>query len=244
MFYNRFCKEGEKNSSVSFSDRSHTHTHTFTNGPGDLSPIPGRVIPKTFKKWYLILPCLTLSNIRYVSRVKWSNQGKGVAPPPTPRCSSYWKGSLRVALNYGRQLCLRIYWKKSLLLNKKRFPFAFFPNSPPHHHRWLVVGLAPAHVHFVCLLCKLDLSIQFWDKINWITNLISHSNKKKYAKKIDRYVYIYEHTTLGGIRGVMVKAIACGIVVSEFVLQSRYYVHFRANTLGKGMNPLILPAMG
>ena len=35
----------------------------------------------------------------------------------------------------------------------------------------------------------------------------------------------------------------CGIVVSEFVLQSRYDVHFRANTLGKGMNPLILPAM-
>ena len=44
--------------------------------------------------------------------------------------------------------------------------------------------------------------------------------------------------------GVMVKAIDCGIVVREFVLQSRYYVHFRANTLGKGMNPLILPAMG
>ena len=36
----------------------------------------------------------------------------------------------------------------------------------------------------------------------------------------------------------------CEIVVREFVLQSRYYVHFRANTLGKGMNPLILPAMG
>ena len=45
-------------------------------------------------------------------------------------------------------------------------------------------------------------------------------------------------------RGVMVKAMDCGIVVREFVLQSRYYVHFRANTLGKGMNPLILPAMG
>ena len=46
-------------------------------------------------------------------------------------------------------------------------------------------------------------------------------------------------------RGVMVKAMNCGIVVCEFVLQSRYYVHFRANTLGKGMNPLILPpAMG
>ena len=46
-------------------------------------------------------------------------------------------------------------------------------------------------------------------------------------------------------RGVMVKAMNCGIVVREFVLQSRYYVHFRANTLGKGRNPLILPpAMG
>ena len=40
-------------------------------------------------------------------------------------------------------------------------------------------------------------------------------------------------------RGVMVKAMDC-----EFVFQSRYYVHFRANTLGKGMNPIILPAMG
>ena len=50
---------------------------------------------------------------------------------------------------------------------------------------------------------------------------------------------------LGGCpRGVMVKAMDCGIVIREFVLQSRYYVHFSANTLGKDMNPLILPAMG
>ena len=39
-------------------------------------------------------------------------------------------------------------------------------------------------------------------------------------------------------RGVMVKAIDSGILVNEFVLQSRYYVHFRANTRGKGINPL------
>ena len=42
----------------------------------------------------------------------------------------------------------------------------------------------------------------------------------------------------------MVKALDCGIIVREFVLQSRYDIHFRANTPGKGMNPLILPAMG
>ena len=45
-------------------------------------------------------------------------------------------------------------------------------------------------------------------------------------------------------RDVMVKAMDCGIVVREFICQSRYYVHFRADTLGKGMNPLILPALG
>ena len=42
----------------------------------------------------------------------------------------------------------------------------------------------------------------------------------------------------------MVKAMDCGIVVSEFVLQSHYYVHFQANTLGKGMHPFIHPAIG
>ena len=55
-------------------------------------------------KWYLIPPCLTSSIIRNVSRVKWSNPEKGVDPFPTPKRSSYWKGSLLVALDYGRQL--------------------------------------------------------------------------------------------------------------------------------------------
>ena len=40
------------------------------------------------KIWYLIPPGLTLSIIRYGSRVKWSNPGKGVTPSLTPRCSS------------------------------------------------------------------------------------------------------------------------------------------------------------
>ena len=48
----------------------------------------------------------------------------------------------------------------------------------------------------------------------------------------------------GGPCGVMIKAMDCGIVVSEFELQSLYYVHFWINTLGKGMNPLILQGMG
>ena len=74
----------------------------FANGLGDRGSIPGQVIPKT-QKWYLISPCLTLGIIRYVSRVKWSNPRKGVVPFPTPRCTSYWKGSFRVTLNYSHQ---------------------------------------------------------------------------------------------------------------------------------------------
>ena len=39
---------------------------------------------------------------------------------------------------------------------------------------------------------------------------------------------------MGGCpRGVTVKAMDCGIVVCKFIFQSRYYVHFRANTLKK-----------
>ena len=34
------------------------------------------------KKWYLMLPYLTLNIIRYDSRIKWSNPRKGVVPSP------------------------------------------------------------------------------------------------------------------------------------------------------------------
>ena len=81
-----------------------------------------------------------------------------------------------------------------------------------------------------------------------------HTHTRSTHNHVYIYVYMYvcmythTHTHIYGERrvpcGVMVKVMDYGIVVSEFVLQSRYYVHFRANTLGKGMNPLILPAMG
>ena len=59
---------------------------------------------QTLKKCYLMSPYL-----RYKSRVKWCNPWKGVAPSPTPQCSSYWKEDLQVALDYGRQLYFFLY---------------------------------------------------------------------------------------------------------------------------------------
>ena len=60
----------------------------FANCPGVLGSIPCRVIPKTQK---MVLDAILLNTQHYkvLSRVRWSNPGKGVAPSPTRRCSSY-----------------------------------------------------------------------------------------------------------------------------------------------------------
>ena len=34
------------------------------------------------------------------------------------------------------------------------------------------------------------------------------------------------------------------IIICKFKHQSHYYIHFRTNTIVKGMTPLILPALG
>ena len=83
-------------------------SRVFAYGPRDRGLIAGRFIPKT-QKWYLMPPCLTLSNIRYGSRVKWRNPGKETALFPTSLSCSLWKASLQVALDYGCQLYIYIY---------------------------------------------------------------------------------------------------------------------------------------
>ena len=37
---------------------------------------------------------LNTQHYKELSRVKWSNQGKGVAPSPKPKCSSNWKAAI------------------------------------------------------------------------------------------------------------------------------------------------------
>ena len=59
------------------------------------------------------------------------------------------------------------------------------------------------------------------------------------------YIYIYTHTQKGP-HSIMVKELDCDLEVSDFKLQSCYYVHFQTNTLGgKVWTPLSTPpAMG
>ena len=88
----------------------------FANGPGDLGSIPGRVIPKTQK---MVLDASLLNTQHYKVRIKGKveQSREGVAPSPTPWCSSYRKGSLRVTLDYGRQLYLLLYGDREKIIN-------------------------------------------------------------------------------------------------------------------------------
>ena len=79
-----FRNQSLESISIKFNPRS-SHTKDLKNGT-----------------WYL-----TLSIIRCISRIKWSNPGEGVVPSPTPQCSSYWKGSLWIALDYSRLLAYK-----------------------------------------------------------------------------------------------------------------------------------------
>ena len=90
----------------------------FANGPGDLGSIPGRVIPKTQK---MVLDASLLNTQHYKVRIKGKveQSREGVAPSPTHWCSSYRKGSLRVTLDYGRQLYYLYIWTLTKRLEKK-----------------------------------------------------------------------------------------------------------------------------
>ena len=70
--------------------------------------VQSRVIPKTQK---MVLDASLLNTQHYKVRIKGKveQSREGVAPSPTPWCSSYRKGSLRVTLDYGRHMA-KLRW--------------------------------------------------------------------------------------------------------------------------------------
>ena len=49
-------------------------------------------------------PLPNTQNYKIRIKGKMEQSRNGVAPSPTPQCSSYWKGSLQVTFDYGHQL--------------------------------------------------------------------------------------------------------------------------------------------
>ena len=102
---------------------------------------PQVVSYQRLQKLYLISPCLTLSNIRYVSRVKWSNPGKGLAPLLRLGVVSIEKGSFRSPSTRVAKFTLLLYiyicirFDKSLELYKSLLVY------PPTDISWSVFNL-------------------------------------------------------------------------------------------------------
>ena len=71
----------------------------FANSSGDWGSIPGWVIPKTLK---MILDASLLNTQHYKVGIKGKVEQSRKRSCTLPY--NYWKGSLRVALDYGRQL--------------------------------------------------------------------------------------------------------------------------------------------
>ena len=71
----------------------------FANNKGERDSIPDQVILKTQK---MVLDAILLNSHKVWIKGKWNNPGEGVVSFPTSWCSSYWKGSLWVALNCSR----------------------------------------------------------------------------------------------------------------------------------------------
>ena len=75
---------------------------------GDRVSIHGRIIPKTQK---MVLDASLLNTQHYKVQIKgkMEQSREKRSTLSTPRCSSDWKRSLRVALDYDRQLYFTIY---------------------------------------------------------------------------------------------------------------------------------------
>ena len=95
----------------------------FSNGPGDLGSIPGRVIPKTLK---MVLDASLLNTQHYKVRIKGEVEKSWERNSILPYiwCSSYRKRCLRVTLDNGRQLYFTI--DKGYILEKGELFFRMF----------------------------------------------------------------------------------------------------------------------
>ena len=105
---------------------------------------------------------------------------------------------------------------------------------------YLFICLFYLWIQFLCIYFLIIITII--DIFIYLLLLMFYSFMYLFYSRF--YVIILFMYLFSRPRGVMVKAIDCGIVISEFEHQSRYYVHTQTNTVRKGMNSLILPASG
>ena len=100
------------------------------------------------KWWYLIPPCLTLSIMRYVSRLKWSNPQKGVARSSTAWCSSYWKGSQEKLLTATKNNTVNIKINWTTTTRKQTWDF---------QRNWISSNMSTIHYYIHSILICYEI---------------------------------------------------------------------------------------
>ena len=70
-----------------------------------------------FKVFGMTLPGIEHRSSGLLANTRPTRPMTGVAPSPTPRCSSYWKRSLLVALYNGLQVCIWFYFSLMLIIS-------------------------------------------------------------------------------------------------------------------------------
>ena len=84
---------------------------------------------------------------------------------------------------------------------------------------------------------NFELNLLFYSTEVDCSNLVKHDRYKCFCYNCAIWK-LFEWNRLEVAVSILTIRI---LTILTILLQSRYYVHFRANTLGKGMNPLILP---
>ena len=119
----------------------------------------------------MVLDTSLLNTQQYKVCIKWSNPGKGVAPSPTPWCSSNWKGSFLVALDYGRQL----YLLTCMLIQ-----------THPHTHTHIYIYI----YIYIYLLCAYMFYSYIYIHIYVCTHTHTHTHAHTHTHT-HTYIYIY-----------------------------------------------------
>ena len=173
----------------------------------------------------MISPCLTLSNIRNISRVKWSNSRKRVAPSPTPGVVAIEKGAfgLPTLLTY---ICIK----------KKSGPFKYIILNTARYFRYIddILLIYPQDLDLRSITDRLnnvEPSIKFIHELEYNSTvpfldilLIRNINKlesKVYRKptcKKDR-LHFYSHHNNTTKRGIII-----GFYLSPlYICSSKYF---------------------
>ena len=132
----------------------------FTNILGDLDLILGCVIPKTLK---MVLDTSLLNTQWYKigikGRVEQSSEMSSTFP--TPRCKSYWKGTLLVALDYGRQPITYEELSLYLILLDNYYYYYYYSKTIHYYWPWGVICNA-CLIFFSSLLLHIILILHLF----------------------------------------------------------------------------------